>query len=48
MEISRERDVERLRQAALMLEAENKRLTQKLAEVMRELSKTKGRSARCR
>ncbi len=45
MEISREQDVERLRQAALMLEAENKRLTQKLTEVMRELAKAKGEDA---
>jgi hypothetical protein len=39
MDLSRENDIERLRQAALILDAENKRLVQQLTEVMRELSK---------
>jgi transposase len=45
MDLSRENDIERLRQAALILDAENKRLVQQLTEVMRELSKAKGEKA---
>ena len=45
MEIAREQDVEKLRQAAMMLEAENKRLVQKVSELMRELAKAKGEDA---
>lgn len=45
MVLKREQDIEKLREAALMLEAENRRLTQKLSEVMRELAHAKGQDA---
>ena len=45
MDLSRENDIERLRQAALILDAENKRLVQQLTDVMRELAKAKGEKA---
>lgn len=45
MELSREQDIERLRTAALMLEAENRRLMQKVSELMRELATAKGEEA---
>lgn len=45
MVIEREQNLEKLRQAALMLEAENRRLTQKLSEVMKELARAKGQDA---
>ena len=45
MDLSRENNIERLRQAALLLDAENKRLLQQLTKVMRELSAAKGEKA---
>ena len=44
-ELSREQDIERLRTAALMLEAENRRLVQKVTELMRQLATAKGDDA---
>ncbi|CAM4173758.1 IS66 family transposase zinc-finger binding domain-containing protein [Corallococcus soli] len=43
--LTTERDVERLRQAALLLEAENRRLTSRVLELTRQLLTAKGEAA---
>ena len=40
-----ERDMERLRQAALLLEAENRRLTSRVVELTRQLLTARGEAA---
>lgn len=45
MKLSEEQDIERLRQAALLLEAENKRLIEKVLELSRQLATAKGDDA---
>lgn len=45
MDLQRENDVERLRQAALLLESENQRLVAKVLELTRQLSTARGEEA---
>jgi transposase len=45
VDIQREKDVERLRQAALLLEAENQRLVAKVVELTRQLATVRGEDA---
>ncbi len=45
LRLETERDVERLRQAALLLEAENRRLTTRLVELTRQLMNARGEAA---
>ena len=45
MDLQRENDVERLRQAALLLEAENQRLVVKVVELTRQLASARGEDA---
>lgn len=46
MDLSREKDIERLRKAALLLEAENRRLTTAVVKLTRQLATATGEDAR--
>ena len=46
VDLAREKDIERLRQAALLLETENRRLVGKVMELSRALSTAQGEDAR--
>lgn len=45
VDLRQERDIERLREAALLLESENRRLVEKVSQLVRELAGAKGEDA---